>query len=330
MLQIIARRTSFFQSITNMIYIHFMNLNSLDLNLLVALDALLREASVSRAAMRIGLSQPAASHALQRLRDLIGDPLLVRTGARMELTPRAQGLRGPLTQALEQVRGLFTRDEFDAARSERHFRLMMPDLAVELLVPPLMEKVTKLAPNVTIDVVPWRSSAIVTPEFARTIDLVISIGDAFKGFHRQKLYTDSDALAVRRGHPLGARLKKRDAFLSARHVAVVIRGQSEELIDIWLRPKGIERRIALVVPGYIEALHVTARTDLVAFVPRRLIGALSKQLSLATVAPPLDPGIDEQFMFYPTRAQMDPGSIWLRNIMLGIGREMERATRKTL
>ena len=108
----------------------------------------------------------------------------------------------------------------------------------------------------------------------------------------------------------------------------MIRGQSEDLIDSWLRPKGIERRIALVVPGYIEALHVTARTDLVAFVPRRLIGALSKQLSLATITPPLDPGIDEQFMFYPTRAQMDPGSIWLRNIMLGIGREMERGKRR--
>src|SRR6059058_192025 len=213
MLQIIARRTSFFQSITNIVYIHSMNLNSLDLNLLVALDALLREASVIRAAMRIGLSQPAASHALQRLRDLIGDPLLVRTGARMELTPRAQGLRGPLAQALEQVRGLFTRDEFDAARSERHFRLMMPDLAVELLVPPLMEKVTKLAPSVTIDVVPWRGPAIFTAEFARTIDLVISIGDAFGGFHRKRLYTDSDALAVRCGHPTGAKLKARDAFL---------------------------------------------------------------------------------------------------------------------
>jgi DNA-binding transcriptional LysR family regulator len=301
-----------------------MNLNSLDLNLLVALDALLREASVSRAAMRIGLSQPAASHALQRLRDLLRDPLLVRAGPRMELTPRAQALRGPLAQALDQVRGLFLPDEFDAASSERHFRLMMPDLAVELLVPPLMEKVTKVAPNVTIDVVPWRGPAIFSAEFARTIDLVISIGDAFKGFHRQKLYTDDDALAVRRDHPVGARLKKRDAFLAARHVAVVIRGQSEDLIDIWLRPKGIERRVALVVPGYIEALHVVARTDLVAFVPRRLIGALAKQLSLATITPPFDPGFDEQFMFYPTRAQMDPGSIWLRNIMLGIGREMER------
>ncbi|TWB98178.1 LysR family transcriptional regulator [Bradyrhizobium macuxiense] len=306
-----------------MIYIHLMNLNSLDLNLLVALDSLLREANVSRAAMRLNLSQPATSHALQRLRDLIGDPLLVRNGARMELTPRAQALRSPLAQALDQVRTLFISDDFDAARSERHFRLMMPDLAVELLMPSLMEKVTRLAPNITIDVVPWRGPAIFTAEFARTIDLVISIGDSFKGFHRQRLYTDSDALAVRRGHPAGTRLKKREAFLAARHVAVIIRGQNEDLIDTWLRGKGIERRIALVVPGYIEALHVTARTDLVAFVPRRLISALSKQLSLVTVTPPLDPGIDEQHMFYPTRAQMDPGSIWLRKLMLETGRELE-------
>jgi DNA-binding transcriptional LysR family regulator len=305
-----------------------MNLNSLDLNLLVALDALLREASVSRAAMRIGLSQPAASHALQRLRDLIGDPLLVRNGARMELTPRAQALRAPLAQALDQVRALFVADAFDAASSERQFRLMMPDLAVELLMPPLMAKITRAAPNVRIDVMPWRGPAILTPEFARTLDLVISIGNAFTGFHRQLLYTDRDALAVRRGHPVGAKLKRPEVFLDARHVAVVIRGQSEDLIDGWLRSKGIARRIALVVPGYLEALHVAARTDLVAFVPRRLSAALSKQLSLATIAPPLDPGIDEQYMFHQTRAQMDPGSIWLRNIMLGIGREMERDRKK--
>src|ERR1700692_302947 len=140
-----------------MIYIRLMNLAALDLNLLVALDALLLEANVSRAAMRIGLSQPAASHALQRLRDLIGDPLLVRTGSPTELTPRAQALRGPLAQVLDQVRGLFVPDEFDAASSERQFRLMMPDLAVELLMPPLMEKITRAAPQVRIDVVPWRA-----------------------------------------------------------------------------------------------------------------------------------------------------------------------------
>jgi DNA-binding transcriptional LysR family regulator len=311
-----------------MICIRLMNLAALDLNLLVALDALLREASVSRAAMRIGLSQPATSHALQRLRNLIGDPLLVRTGARMELTPRALALSAPLAQALDQVRGLFVPDAFDAANSERHFRLMMPDLAVELLMPRLMAKVTQAAPNIRIDVVPWRGPAIFHAEFARTIDMVISIGNAFKGFHCQLLYTDSDALAVRRGHPLGTRLKTLDAFLRARHVAVILRGQAEDLIDTWLRSKGIERRIALVVPSYIEALHVAARTDLVAFVPRRLIAALARPLSLGTIAPPLDPGIDEQYMFTPTRAQMDPGLIWLRNLMLRIGREFDRGKSK--
>jgi DNA-binding transcriptional LysR family regulator len=270
--------------------------------------------------VRIGLSQPAASHALQRLREVLGDPLLVRVGSRMELTPRAQGLRGPLAQVLDQVRGLLVPDDFNAASSERRFRLMMPDLAVELLVPPLMEKITRLASNVQLDVVPWRGPAIFTAEFARTIDFVISIGDAFKGFHRQLLYTDRDALAVRRGHPAGARLRRREVFLDARHVAVIIRGQNVDLIDAWLRTKGIERRIALVVPGYIEALHIVARTDLVAFVPCRLIAALAKPLSLAAITPPLDPGIDEQFMFYPTRAQFDPGSIWLRKLLLETGR----------
>jgi DNA-binding transcriptional LysR family regulator len=301
----------------------------LNLDLLVALDALLKEASVSRAARRIHLSQPATSHALQRLRELLRDPLLVRTGPRMELTPRALALRAPLAQALDQVRGLFIPEAFDAAQSERQFRLMMPDLAVELLMPSLMEKVTRLAPNIRIEVVPWRGPAIFSAEFARTIDMVISIGNAFKGFHRQLLYTDSDALAVRRGHPVAVKLKRREVFLDARHVAVIIRGQNEDLIDTWLRAKGIERRIALVVPGDIEALHVAARTDLIAFVPRRLIAALAKQLSLAAITPPLDPGIDEQYMFYPTRAQMDPGSIWLRKLMLQTGRELDRPKLRT-
>lgn len=302
-----------------------MNLAALDLNLLVALDALLLEANVSRAAMRIGLSQPATSHALQRLRDVLGDPLLVRVGARMELTPRAQALRGPLAQALDQVRGLFVADSFDAVSSERRFRLMMPDLAVELLVPSLMAKVSALAPNVQIDIVPWRGPAIFHAEFARTIDMVISIGNAFKGFHRQLLYADTDALAVRRGHPAGTALKRRADFLKARHIAVVIRGNSADLIDNWLLPQGIERQITLTVPGYLEALHVAARTDLVAFVPRRLIAALAKPLALTAIAPPLDPGIDEQYMFTPTRAQFDPASIWLRKIMLEIGKEMKTA-----
>src|SRR6202158_2990597 len=117
-------RMTFFQSIVNMIYIRLMNLAALDLNLLVALDALLLEANGSRAAVGIGVSHPAASRPLQRLLDMRGDPLLVRVGARMELTPRAQALRGPLAQALDQGRGLFIPEGFDAIRSERRVRLV--------------------------------------------------------------------------------------------------------------------------------------------------------------------------------------------------------------
>src|SRR5689334_22496822 len=105
MLKRVALESLFFQSIVGMDYIRSMNLASLDLNLLVALDALLADASVSRAAGRIGLSQPATSHALGRLREIVGDPLIVRVGAKMELTPRAVELRVPLAETLERVRG---------------------------------------------------------------------------------------------------------------------------------------------------------------------------------------------------------------------------------
>jgi DNA-binding transcriptional LysR family regulator len=302
-----------------------MNLTSLDLNLLVALDALLMEASVSRAALRIGLSQPATSHALQRLRTMLDDPLLVRVGTRMELTPRAQSLSAPLAQALEQLRELLTTQTFDAARSQRRFRLMMPDIITELFLPLLATRVGQEAPGVALEVVPWRAPATMSNEFGRSLDLIIScLGEAYPGFHRTQLYEDSDALAVRKDHPLGRRLKDADVFFSARHIAVVGRGDGEDMIDTWLRQKSLARQVALTVPGYIQALHVVSQTDLVAFVPRRLIAAMANSLPLITVTPPLDPGIDKQFMFHPTRAQVDAGSIWLRNLVRDTGRGLDK------
>jgi DNA-binding transcriptional LysR family regulator len=301
-----------------------MNFAALDLNLLVALQALLAEGHVGRAASRVGLSQPAMSHALRRLRETTGDPLLVRVGAQMELTERAKSLRAPLNTALEQVRGLFAPEAFDPKTSERRFKMLLPDIVVDLLLAPLTREVAKLAPGITLDVAPWRGPSVMTREFAREIDIVVAcLADAFPGFHRQLLYRDSDALAVRRGHKMRPRLKRLDAFLAARHVAVVTYGLNEDMIDTWLRSKRLERRIALAVPGYLEALHIAANTDLVAFVPRRLIEASKQTFGLELVPPPVDPGIDEQYLFYPTRAQMDPGSIWLRKQLLAIGAKME-------
>ena len=131
-----------------------MNLAAMDLNLLVALDALISEAHVGRAARKIGLSQPAASHALKRLRDVLGDPLLVRVGPRMELTPRARGLREPLADALHRVHTLFITDSFEVSRSTRRFAVMMQDHVAQLVLPALVTRVDAEAPGVQLDVQP--------------------------------------------------------------------------------------------------------------------------------------------------------------------------------
>ncbi len=297
-----------------------MNLAALDLNLLVALDALLSTASVSRAAARIGLSQPAASHALRRLREVIGDPLLVRVGARMELTPRAEALKTPLAEALEQVRGLFVAEVFEPATSARRFVLMMPDHVFDLVLPPLVARVAAEAPGVRLDVKPWKGPAFMTHDLAREIDLVIACAhDDFSGFHRQKLFSDTDGVAIRRNHPQANRVGELETFLGLGHVAVVGYGQREDLVEPWLRETGVTRRIALTAPSYLQALHMVARTDLIAVVPRRQIEALADALSLDVVTPPIDPGSFDEFMFHPTRHQVDPASIWLRGLVREIG-----------
>jgi DNA-binding transcriptional LysR family regulator len=304
------------------------NLASLDLNLLVALDALVGEAHVGRAARRLGLSQPATSNALRRLRDLLGDPLLVRVGSRMELTPRAEAVREPLAAALDQVRSLLVAERFDPATSSRRFALMMSDHLVDLIFPTLLERIPREAPGIRLDVTPWRGPETMTAELARSIDLVTACtSEGLAGFHRQRLFVDRDALAVRADHPERARLAGLAGFRRARHVAVIPRWHREDPIDEWLRGRGVERSVALFVPSYVQALHIAARTDLVAFVPRRLIEWLAGPLALALVSPPLDPGIDEQFMFHPARAQVDPGSIWLRRLVSEIARGLEASPR---
>lgn len=311
-----------------------MNLAALDLNLLVALDALVSETHVGRAAMRVGLSQPAMSHALRRLRDLLGDPLLVRVGTGMELTPRALALRDPLKQTLEQVRGLFVAEGFDPGSSNRRFALMIPDYIINFVLPPLVGRIADEAPGVRLDVTPWRgaplqASGAIAPEIARQIDFAFNCRPgALPGFHRQRLFGDVDCLAVRRGHPVGAKLGRLPQFLAARHVAVIGRGQSEDLIDSWLQGQGIQRRIALSVPGYLQALHTVAQSDLVAFVPGRLIASLSRQLDLVSVTPPLQPEADEEYLFWPVRHQKDPGSLWLRRHIIAVGRELDKQKRR--
>jgi DNA-binding transcriptional LysR family regulator len=295
---------------------HRTNVDTFDLNLLRVLDALLTEGAVNRAALRLRLSQPAVSHALRRLRLLLQDPLLVRVGSKMELTARAHALRAPVVQALSASRQLFEGTRFDPAMSRRRFVLMASDIVVSLIAPSLTERIRQAAPQVSLEIVPWRGYNLLTEEFLRSVDAVTSNrGGAFPGFRRQTLYEDRDVLAVRRGHPAGSKLSTPKAFLAARHIAVVGRGNSSDQIDDWLATLGVERCNSIIVPSYLQALHIAAETDLVAFVPRRLVNALAGGLQLTAVRPPFDPGIDEQFLFYPATAQHDPASLWFRAVL---------------
>jgi DNA-binding transcriptional LysR family regulator len=293
-----------------------MNLASIDLNLLVALDALLAEAHVGRAARRIGRSQPAMSHSLGRLRELLGDPLLVRIGSRMELTPRAVRLRASLPDALDRVRSVLAADAFVPATSARRFRVVIHDHLADLVVPAIVRRMSAEAPRARLEVLPWESPFTMTPERLRAIDLCTSCSTAdLAGFMRTPLFTDTEVVVVRRDHPLMSRLGTLRTFTEARHIAV-----TRDPLDAWLLQKGIERRIGLTVPSYLQALHAAAASDLVAFVPRRLAETFAAPLSLAIVTPPIDPGTYQEFLFHPQRCDGDAASRWLREIVIDVGR----------
>jgi len=304
-----------------------MNVDRLDLNLLVALDALLAEGGVAAAARRLGLSQPALSHALRRLREATGDALLVRVGPRMELTPRALRLRDPVRSVLRDAGALFAEDGFDPATSRRRFTIMMPDLVVSILMPPLVRRLESAAPHLLLEILPWRGEQIFDPGFARSVDLAATyLGDALPGFRRRLLYTDTDVLAVRANRAGCHALSTLNGFASARHVAIIGRGERSDPIDSWLGDQGVHRDTALIAPSYLQALQIAAETDLVAFVPARLAAALADRLGLVLLRPPLDPGIDEQFLFHPTRLDADPASIWLRGLVLEVGKSLAEPT----
>lgn len=303
-----------------------MNLAAIDLNLLVALDALISEAHVGRAARRIGRSQPTTSHALKRLRTLFNDPLLIHVGSRMELTPRAAGLRESVADALRRVRALLVAESFEPARSSRRFTAMMQDHVAHLLVPRLVQRLHAEAPGVRLDVLPWQSPTSAKPDQLQSIDILISCTALdIVGFEKAALFTDTETIVVRHGHPDASRLKGLDAFLRSRHVAVVGAGLSEDPVDSWLRENGLSRHIVLQVPSYLQALQAAARADVVAFVPRRLARSMARRFSLRLLPPPLDTTAYQEQLFYPRRDATDPASTWMRTLVLTVSRTLARA-----
>ncbi len=295
--------------------VHDHVLSSIDLNLLVVLRALLRERHVTRAARQVGLSQSATSHALARLRELCGDPLLVRHGRSLELTPRATRLMPGLERGLAELHGVVTREPaFDPKRARRLFSLGMADYAQALLLQPLLRSLRVAAPGIDLNLLSFPNF----PELLEsgTIDLAVTVTGAIApGLSQQALFDDGFVCMVRKGHP-GLRGKLTlDRYLSLQHVVVAPAGTSGSVVDTELERRGLVRRVALRVSSFLVAPIVVAETDFISTTPERLARRMAKRFQLQLVPTPFPvPRFGLSLAWHP-RCDHDPAQRWLRGFL---------------
>ncbi|HTL33898.1 MAG TPA: LysR family transcriptional regulator [Kofleriaceae bacterium] len=290
-----------------------------DLNLLIALDALLQEQNVSRAAKRLGLSTPAMSHALARLRKHLGDPLLVRAGQRMVPTPRAADLRdrvhGLADDALGVLRPEPTRD---LKTLERTFRIKASDMVMCVLGPALDKRLREL-PGVSLHVMPpqFEEPALLR---AGTVDLAIGVydyspySDLPNDLRIQQLFEDHFTCVVRKDHPTVGRTLTIEQYAALEHVQIAPRGQPGGYVDELLEARGYKRRIVRAVPFFIAALMLVAETDYVLTVSGQLARRLAEPLGLRLVQPPRSLDLEPNHMaqLWHPRNDKDPAHRWLR------------------
>ncbi len=299
--------------------VNFDNLAGVDLNLLVALDALLAERHVTRAARRLGLSQPATSHALARLRALLGDPLLVRgAGGALVATARAEALVPRLRQALDAVRAALQGDPpFDPATARASFRISTGDYAELVLLPALMRRIAREAPGVDLWVVTSADEAAALA--SGSIDCLLAPRRAGTtpgpGTYQRPLFTETFTCLVRRGHPAAAQRLTLARYAALDHLLIAPRGTPGSFVDDALAERGKQRRVALAVPHFLVAPHVVATTDLILTVASRVAAAVAGPLDLVTVPPPVElPGF-AMALYWHERRHHDPAQRWLRGLI---------------
>lgn len=295
--------------------LHDRSLSAIDLNLLVVLEALLSERHVTRAAARVGLSQSATSHALARLRELYGDPLLVRSGSRLELTPRAHALFPVITRALGELHATVTREPaFDARASERSFRLGADDYTQTMLLPPLLEYFEREAPGINVSIVHGPSYYELVSE--GQVDLAMVVGTSTPSpLRRQELFTEGFVCMVRKRHPTVKSQLTLSQYLGLRHLVVAPSGSPGSVVDTELDKRGKKRRVALQVPSFLVAAVLISKSDLINTGPERLARRFATSFPVKLVPPPLPlPRFTFSIAWHP-RLENDPAHVWFRGVV---------------
>ncbi|QKE64263.1 LysR family transcriptional regulator [Aquipseudomonas campi] len=299
-----------------------MNILTFDLNLLRVLDALLRERNVSRAAERLSLSQPAVSNALNRLRDLLDDPLLVRVGRAMQPTPRALALEAPIRDALQRIeQSLGEGAPFDPASSRQRFRIAVTDYVELILMPRLLKLLAERAPGLRIDIQHLSPSLPGEALEKGELDLVLGRFEQVPvRFQRQQWVSETLQLVAHREHPQLAAGLDLDGFLGLRHLWVH-GGQTRGMVEQWLGERGLSREIVYTTPNYLQAAHIVASSELVAVLPVRLARYFAELLPLQLHELPFDLGPFHLDIVSLGLRQRDAALQWLIERILELGRD---------
>ncbi len=297
------------------------NLARVDLNLLKVFDALVAEGHATRAAERIGLTQPAVSHALNRLRALFGDPLFVRSPRGMVPTPLAAEVATSIRSILEQVEGVLLGSRvFDPAASTRQFILGLSDYAAFVLLPRLTAHLDRQAPRVSLIVHNTSRSVGLTMLEDGAVELIAgNFPEPPTHMREELLYEEDFVCAGRVKHPNLDRTLDLNRYLSLRHLQVSMRGNPTGYVDAVLRDMGLKRTVALTVSHFLMAPMLAVSSDLLATEPRRLFTSLAVRLPLKLFPPPIAIPPFRVVQTWHARHDADPGHQWLRRVLREVG-----------
>jgi DNA-binding transcriptional LysR family regulator len=321
-------------------------LSRVDLNLVVAFDALARERSVTRAAQRLGVTQSAMSHSLRRLRDLLSDPLLVRGRGGMVFTPRAESLVVPLRSGLVTLgRALAQPSGFEPRTARRAFSIASPDLFDVLALPTLLERIRVEAPGVDIAIVPPSQRGVSNHLETGEVDVAImpqieglgnELTETTPGLVRRTMLRDSFVCLIRADHPAICGRQRRAAhrsplpletYTSLTHALISQSGEGPALVDRLLEQQGLRRRIALRVPYFHSALAIIAQSDLILTAPRALTALITNDMPLIALPLPLPLPEHTVNLLWHERFSKDPGHVWLRKLVIETAATLNRRLR---